>query len=93
MTKNITTIISRPRITEKATDQSAKNAYVFEIHPEANKKDVATAIFDMFKVKPVRVNIARNPSKKVFIRGKAGIKSGIKKAYIYLKDGDKIEIV
>ncbi len=91
--KNPTTILLRPRITEKSTMQNDRNAYVFEIDQRANKKDVANAIFENFKVHPVSVNITKTPAKKVFVRGKVGKKAAIKKAYVYLKEGDKIEIV
>ncbi len=73
--------------------QNDRNAYVFEIDQRANKKDVANAIFENFKVHPVSVNITKTPAKKVFVRGKVGKKAAIKKAYVYLKEGDKIEIV
>jgi ribosomal protein L23 len=32
------------------------------------------------------------PAKHVFVRGRAGTKSGYKKAYISLKKGEKIDI-
>jgi large subunit ribosomal protein L23 len=91
--KNLTTILLRPRITEKATVQNEKNAYVFEIDAKANKTDVSNAIFENYKVHPLSVNITKTPAKKVFVRGKIGKKAAIKKAYVYLKEGDKIEIV
>ncbi len=91
--KNLSSIILRPRITEKATMSSEKSVYVFEINPNSGKKDVILAILDLYKVTPRKVRITKNPAKAVFIRGKSGTKSGIKKAYVYLKDGDKIEII
>ena len=88
----MTSILIRPRITEKATMQAEKNAYVFEIHKEANKQDVANAVFTQYKVRPLRVNITTSPAKSVFVRGKHGKTAAIRKAYVYLKAGDKIEI-
>jgi len=44
-------------------------------------------------VKPEKVRVAAIPAKKVFVRGKKGVKSGGKKAYVYLKKGDKIELI
>lgn len=87
-------IILRPRITEKATMKAeTENVYVFEIATDANKVSVRQAVAAMYKVTPTRVSIAYNPSKKVFRRGHRGVVSGVKKAYVYLKKGDKIEIV
>lgn len=84
-------IILRPRITEKANFASEANVHAFEVAPSATKTQVASAIKAFYKVTPVKVNMVKNPSKTVFIRGKKGVKSGVKKAYVYLKKGDKIE--
>lgn len=84
-------ILLRPRVTEKASFVVAKNIYTFEIAPKATKKQVASAVEAFYKVSPLKVNIAKNPAKVVFIRGKKGQKAGVKKAYVYLKKGDKLE--
>jgi large subunit ribosomal protein L23 len=87
-------VILRPRITEKATMKAeTENVYVFEVADTANKVTVRKAVADMYKVNPTRIAIAYNPAKKVFRRGHMGMTSGVKKAYVYLKKGDKIEIV
>lgn len=86
-------VIIRPRITEKATIVQEGNVYVFEVFSDATKSKVSKAIKEIYKVEPKKVNVVNSPSKKVFIRGKIGTKSGVKKAYVYLKEGDKIEIV
>lgn len=86
-------VLLRPRITEKASMLAEKNTYVFEIHPKANKKEVSVAIMNAYKVTPARVHIINLPAKKVFSRGKKGMQSGLKKAIVYLKHGDKIEFV
>lgn len=84
-------IILRPRITEKASMMVEKNVYVFEISPKASKKDVSETIFTYYKVNPIKVRTVKNPAKNILVRGKKGIKSGVKKAYVYLKKGDKLE--
>lgn len=84
-------ILLRPRITEKATFIAEQNVHAFEVAADATKKQVATAIKAFYKVSPVRINIVKNPAKAVFIRGKKGHKAGVKKAYIFLKKGDKLE--
>jgi large subunit ribosomal protein L23 len=86
-------VILKPRVTEKATDVQKNNVYVFEVHPLATKELILRAVRELYKVEPRRINVVKNPSKRVFIRGKRGVKTGVKKAYIYLKQGDKIEIV
>lgn len=87
-------IIKKPRITEKSGIQAEMSGvYTFEVTAEANKKNVAKAVKEIYKVTPVKVNITNLPAKKVFSRGKLGIQSGVKKAVVYLKKGDKIEFV
>lgn len=85
-------VILRPRITEKASLLSEKGIYVFDIATSANVHTVAAAIKAAYKVTPVKVSVAKIPSKSMFVRGKRGTVSGGKKAYIFLKKGDKIEI-
>lgn len=84
-------ILLRPRITEKASFLAEANVHAFEIISTATKKQVAEAIKAFYKVIPIKINIIKNPTKKVFIKGKKGIKAGVKKAYVYLKKGDKLE--
>jgi len=94
--KDISLILKHPRVTEKATVQSEKGVYVFDISPRANKKDVFEAIKSLYKVTPKKINIVKVPSKRVRLRGqqnKYGVKSGGKKAYVYVKGGDTIDIV
>ncbi|MBU3925629.1 50S ribosomal protein L23 [Patescibacteria group bacterium] len=85
-------VLVSPHITEKNTLLNEQNAYVFKIKPRANKIMVKQAIKETYNVIPQKVNIVYAPDKKRFIRGKYGTKSGFKKAVVYLKEGDKIEI-
>ena len=83
-----------PRVTEKAAIFADKsNTYVFEVSKSATKSSIAGSVKDMYKVTPVRVRIVNIPAKKVFVRGKRGQKNAIKKAYVELKKGDKIELI
>jgi large subunit ribosomal protein L23 len=86
-------IIKNPRITEKASLVAQNNTYIFDVAVDATKKAVAFAVESQYKVVPVKVNIVRYPSKRVFTRGKSGSRGGGKKAYVYLKKGDTIQTV
>lgn len=87
-------VLLRPRITEKAALGADKsNVYVFEVIPSATKKSISASVHDVYGVKPEKVRVANIPAKQVFIRGKKGVKRGGKKAYVYLKKGDKIEVM
>lgn len=94
MTKSdISSVLIRPHITEKATMSSESSVYVFEISQRTTKQEVAKAFNLKYKKEPTKIAIVRIPAKKVFVRGKKGVKSGYKKAYVYLKKGEKVEIV
>ena len=86
-------LIKKPRITEKASFHAEQNVYTFNVSDSANKTEIKKAIFQIYKVKPVKVNILIVPEKEIFVRGKKGTKQGGKKALVYLKKGDKIEII
>lgn len=87
-------VLLSPRITEKATGGNAFGCYVFDIPKRAGKRDVRDAIVARYKLVPRLVRTAMVRSKNVLTRGsrKAGVKAGGKKAYVYLKAGDKIEL-
>jgi large subunit ribosomal protein L23 len=92
--RSVEHILLRQRVTEKATDKSLnEGVYVFEVDRRSNKKDVREAVSIIYKVYPRKIAIVNTPRKKIFVRGKWGVRPGSKKAYVYLKDGDKIEIV
>lgn len=88
-----TLVLRSPRITEKSTDLSEQGGYVFVVDPSATKPLVKEAFVSKYKVTPVKINIVNLPAKKTFKRGIRGSKVGVKKAIVYLKAGDKIEIV
>lgn len=88
-----TQIIKNPRITEKASFNAEQNVYTFDITKSANKTEIKKAIFTLYKVKPTKVNVLTVPRKNIMSKGKAGTKGGGRKALVYLKKGDKIEII
>ena len=93
---DLTSVLVRPHITEKATDLSEAGVYAFEISRRANKMDVRRAIEKYYKVKPVKIAVIMGITKtmKNPRTGRMQVKkTAIKKALVYLKKGDKIEFV
>lgn len=86
-------VIIRPRITEKSGVMSQSGVYTFEISKNSNKAMVKKAFVTLYKVQPVRVAIVNTPAKNVFVRGRRGVVSGIKKAVVTVKKGEKIDFV
>jgi|SRR3989338_9758046 len=89
--KNIGPVLSL-RMTEKATLASDKGTYVFNVLKDATKSEIKKAIIKGYKVTPNKIRIVTIKRKEVIVRGRLGTKKGGKKAYIYLKKGDKIEM-
>ena len=85
--------IKNPRVTEKASFAQEQNVYTFDVSAGANKTEIKKAIFALYKVKPIRVNVLSVQKKHIFSRGKLGTKGGGRKALVYLKKGDKIEFI
>lgn len=88
-------ILTKPRITEKATlvTGNINPVYTFEVPAGANKIQIKKAIMEKYKVSPVKVNITNLPRKKVIVRGKRGVKPGVKKALVYMPKGTNIDFV
>lgn len=94
-TRDLSAVILRPVITEKAAVLGEKNVYAFFIAKDAGKREVTLAVKKLWNVTPARVNIV-NREPRAFVakmRGRRGVHPGSKKAYVYLKEGDRIELV
>lgn len=94
-TTAVASVILKPRITEKAAILSDKNVYVFEVKKGATKFEVRDAIKALYNVTPVRVNIVNKQPRHSMsrMRGRDIMEHGMRKAYVYLKKGDRIELV
>lgn len=88
------TILLKPHVSEKSFLMGVKNVYVFMVHQNANVGDVAKAVQEAYGVTPIDVRIAKLPGKKTSRRmaGRPGKRSARKKAYVQLKEGDKIAL-
>lgn len=85
--------ILRPHVTEKSAGSGENSVYSFIVSPRANKVIVKRAIRELYGFDPLRIRILNMPQKPRRVRGKVGHKPGYKKAIVYLKKEDKIELV
>jgi ribosomal protein L23 len=90
--KNDVKFIIAPRVTEKASMQSSHNAFTFVVKASSTKRILMDEIKKEYKVTPRAINITNLPKTKVFVRGKWGMKQGMKKAVVFLKKGDTIKL-
>lgn len=86
-------LIIRPYVTEKAAVATDDGVYTFVVAEKATKIDIKSAIKELYKKTPRKVTIAKKPSKLVMRRNGTGTKKGLKKAYVYLKKGETIDII
>ena len=86
-------ILKHPLITEKTSDLSMLNKYIFVVGQTANKSEVKKAVESLYGVSVLGVNIVKVPRKKRHRGRVTGWKAGFKKAIVSVKEGDKIEIV
>jgi large subunit ribosomal protein L23 len=85
-------VIQAPLISEKGTLLTeTANQVLFKVRPDANKIEVKRAVESLFKVKVEQVRIARYLGKVRRIGRSMGRRSDWKKAYVTLREGDKID--
>lgn len=84
-------VIKRPLVTEKGVaKKDSERTLCFEVAPGANKTLIKAAVEQLFKVKVAEVRTVNNVG-KLRRRGKfSGYRSDWKKAYVRLKEGQKI---
>lgn len=92
-TVDMSGVIRNPRITEKAAHISDQNVYTFDIYPTATKSEIMKAVKSIYGFTPIKVNVTSIPKKGVFRKNRLGVKGGGRKAYVFLKKGDKIEFI
>jgi len=86
-------IILAPLVTEKGTLLLEKaNQVLFRVRPDANKIEVKHAVETLFKVKVEKVRMNRYLGKLRRVGRNVGRLPQWKKAYVTLKEGDKIEL-
>ncbi len=95
MQKDTAHILIAPRITEKGAYLSTQGAYVFNVATSATKHDIMAAVKKVYNVTPRKVTVVAVPRKVVATRGtnRKGATVGGKKAYVFLKKGETIEIM
>ncbi len=86
-------VVKRPLITEKSErGREAAQQYAFEVHREATKIQVKTAVEKLFgvHVTAIHTSIARGKNKRV--GRNIGRRPNWKKAIVTLKDGETITL-
>ena len=85
-------VIRNPVITEKATMVSDRDQVVFRVAIDANKTEIKAAVEGLFGVKVLAVNTLVQKGKTKRFRGRPGVRSDVKKAYVQLAEGQSIDM-
>ena len=94
---NLTEVLIKPIITEKANTQAEKlRRYAFKVNRRANKLEIKKAVENFYGVAVVDVNTVVVPGKNKTRYTKAGFIKGVKpaykKAYVTVAEGDTIDL-
>jgi large subunit ribosomal protein L23 len=90
--KIISSVILRALVTEKSAVKQSENKYIFVVANSANKAVIKKAIEEIYKVKPVSVNIINVQGKAMRFGNHSGKRSDFKKAIVTLPKGKTIVI-
>lgn len=91
---NARDIIVRPLVTEKSIKaQDTNNTVVFEVKKGTNKIEIKKAIEEIFKVKVESINVVNQKPKAKRMGRYNGFTKNVKKAYVKLAQGSKIDIL
>jgi large subunit ribosomal protein L23 len=85
-------VILSPVVTEKATTASQHNQVVFRVARAATKPEIKDAVEKLFNVKVTGVNTLVAKGKTKYFKGRAGVRSDVKKAIVTLAEGHSIDI-
>jgi large subunit ribosomal protein L23 len=86
-------VLKQAHITEKATDLTTHNKYIFEVFPKKNKQEVKNAVEQIYGVDVLAVNMINIPPKKRRMGRIEGLRAGYRKAIVQIKEGQKIELM
>jgi large subunit ribosomal protein L23 len=91
--KDPRSIVQCAIISEKGTHLRARsNSYLFQVHPSANKIEIAGAVEKIFSVEVAQVRTMNRQGKPKRLGRFAGKRADWKKAVVTLKTGQTIEV-
>ena len=84
-------IFQKPILTEKSTNLSQFNQYLFKVNLKTTSLEIKNAIEKIFKVKVSKINTSIVRGKPKTFKGISGHKKNYKKAIVTLKEGQTID--
>jgi large subunit ribosomal protein L23 len=92
---DVASVIVRPYITEKAALLMERNIYTFVVTKGATKHQIHDAIKALYQVTPIAIRIVNKQPRHYMsrMRGRDMMEHGLRKAYVYLKKDDRLNLV
>ena len=87
-------VIIAPVVSEKSYALIEQNVYTFEVHKDAAKPEIRSAVEEIFGVKVAKVNTLNRKGKTTRNRrtGKVGSRPSRKRAIVTLAEGESIDL-
>ena len=87
-------VLLAPHISEKGTRVAEMNRqFVFKVTSDATKPEIKSAVEKMFSVQVAAVQVCHTAGKTKRFGQRLGKRSGWKKAYVTLKEGNDIDFM
>ncbi|MDR0625218.1 MAG: 50S ribosomal protein L23 [Holosporales bacterium] len=83
-------IVRYPITTEKSTRIGENDQYLFVVDKKASKSDIKRAVERIFEVKVKAVNTLIRKGKRKSFKGRVGVLSDLKRAFVRLEKGHSI---
>jgi large subunit ribosomal protein L23 len=88
-----TSVIIKPLVTEKSThQQTTRNAYAFQVDPDANKQQIKKAVEDIYNVRVIEVRTMNRRGKPRRARFRMTRTSDWKRAVVVLDENSRIDL-
>lgn len=86
-------VIIKPLVTEKSNhQQETRNTYAFQVHVDANKRQIKDAVESIYEVKVVDVRTMNRKGKPRRSRYRMSKTSDWKRAIVVLDENSRIEL-
>ena len=86
-------VLKEPHVTEKATELTKENQYIFKVWPRSNKIEIKKAVEQLYRVDVEGVRIVNVPARKRRLGRIQGWRKGYKKAIVKIAKNQKIEVL
>jgi len=86
-------VLRAPHVSEKATYAAENGQYIFQVAPDANKREIKKAVEALFEVTVTSVRVINQKGKTKRFGTRVGKRTGLRKAYVRLAEGQELELM